>query len=79
MEIYILIKMGVYINDIIGIFDDSENTKEIALTMIKNEPDDYHTFYVYKRTLNNIDDEILLYEIYREGVEIKVKTGGITL
>lgn len=49
MKIYYVIKKGVYIQGIYGIFDDYDLAKKACEEAIKSEQDDYHAFFVCER------------------------------
>ena len=46
MEVFIVTKQGVYRHEIMGVFQDLEFAKNVAIDCIKAEHDDYHDFHV---------------------------------
>ncbi len=51
-DMFIVYQGGVYIQHIIGAFDDFEKAEVAAIDAIKAEPDDYHTMIIIKTKLN---------------------------
>ena len=71
MEVYVVIKQGIYMQGIYGIFDKPEKAKEALLIALKNEKDDYHEFYIDKRTMNNQGfEETMVFKAEREKEKI---------
>ena len=60
---YVVYKEGVYIQGIIGIFEDKVNAKDEAIKAMELERDDYHTMVVVEIPLNK--RHFLKKEIYQ--------------
>ena len=82
MKLYIVIKKGIYIQDIIGVFDDLEKAKTSALEKVSEEPDDHHSFHIAETELNKSKDndtylsETVIFDIEREGLNIITQQGA---
>ena len=51
-DIFIVCRKGVYIQYIIGAFDDFKKAEDAAVDAIKAEEDDYHIMFIIKTKLN---------------------------
>jgi len=79
---YILIKTGVYIQDIIGVFNDKQVILDVGIKCIKAEKDDYHRFkifeiqpdVIYKDSFDSGYTNFIVAEISRTGKTVIIKT-----
>ena len=51
-ELFVVYRQGVYIQAIIGVFDDLENAIKCGVVNMENESDDYHDFCINNIYLN---------------------------
>ena len=61
MKIYIVFKEGVYLQDVIGVFDDVALACQAMFAASSKEPDNYHHFFISTGELNqrfDIDNEV---------------------
>jgi len=58
MEVFVVIREGVYRHEIVGIFSDFIKAKDIAKETIENEEDDYHKFLVGKCEIDKVIEDI---------------------
>lgn len=66
MNTFVVVKNGVYRHEIIGVFPNSANALEVAITAIKLESDSYHDFNVLGYCMGDIvDDGEFLYRVIR--------------
>ncbi len=68
---YVVVKEGVYIQDIAGLYDKLSDAKKSAIKAIKGERDDYHEMSVVSMPKNKHckrDKEV--YRLKRKGKEI---------
>lgn len=54
--VFVVVKHGVYIQGIIGVFDSVEKAHYAANQAVINERDDYHTFHIVEFKLNKFED-----------------------
>jgi len=84
MDLFVIIKQGVYQHGIFGIFADEDTAVGKAKVAIANEPDDYHWADVFRvqsgmlsippRTKSRTDPEWpLIAKVVRRGKEISVE------
>ena len=52
-DVYIAVRMGIYMQGIIGVYTTLDLAKEACLEAKRDEPDDYHDFYVYKHEVDS--------------------------
>lgn len=64
-EVFVVIKVGVYMQGIGGVFSDDEKAIDAAVKLANDEPDGYHRFKVIPARL---DDVCALNEV--EGPEV---------
>jgi len=50
--VYVVYREGVYMQGMVGVYDDFEASQTGAIEAIRKEGDDYHTMCVVKMTLN---------------------------
>ena len=53
-HVFLVIKKGIYIQAVNGVFDDYDNALKNAKKAIEAESDDYHTFQIYRLSFNKI-------------------------
>ena len=70
MNIYAVIKNGVYRHEISGVYESYELAEKRAIEVCSNEEDDYHDFLILKFGLNvDVEDGLFISRIYRkEGI-----------
>ncbi len=56
MKIYIVCKEGIFIQDILGVFDDLDEAETCAVLAMDKEKDDYHEMVVIEMPLNKKHD-----------------------
>jgi len=56
MEIYIVVRLGVYMQGIFGVYSSLKLAKEAKVKAKELEPDDYHNFYIMQYTLDNNEE-----------------------
>ena len=72
-DTYIVYRQGVYMQGVVGVFDDYEVSKACAIEAIWAEKDDWHTMRVIRMpfNVNNAGKpEKLLFEVTRKGMQI---------
>lgn len=52
MNVYLIVKVGIYNHDIFGAFEKQANAIERAIMLSRMENDDYHRFEVVQLTLD---------------------------
>ncbi len=57
LEVYILLKSGVYIQHICGVYSSEPSARKAADEFQKKEPDYYHTFLIIKTELDKNREE----------------------
>lgn len=67
---YLIIKAGVYIQGILGAYDNLGESINVANKAINAEPDDYHRIHIYKIPTNeainlSLDDKDYLVYTFR--------------
>jgi hypothetical protein len=64
MKLYIVVRYGIYMQGIFGVFDTQGSAIEAANTAFEAEKDNYHSFHVESITLNSAKmDEGSIFEI----------------
>lgn len=63
MEIFLVLKVGIYNHDIFGSFEKQSNAIEKAILLSKTENDNYHSFEVVHLTLD-VTKEIRVRDFY---------------
>lgn len=76
-HIFIVIKRGIYIQDLFGFFSDRGSAMIAAKTSIQQEPDDHHGFHIYKLPFDQhlsegIDEIDPIHILIREGNEVLI-------
>lgn len=54
MKIYVVIRRGVYLQGIVGVFDNEEKATSAMNLCKKHEPDNYHSFSIIETELNKL-------------------------
>jgi len=67
MKVYLVLRMGVYIQGIVGIYDTYIYARDAAFKAKEMETDSYHSFIIHTQELNNYalytcEDEIIVSE-----------------
>ncbi len=82
-QVYLIVRQGMYMQGIFGVFLDLDETLENAKVCIALEKDDHHTYYILRCPLDKIstnigdfdsggfDDE--LYYLSRKNGDVTVK------
>ncbi len=58
-KLFVVIKHGVYIQNIVGVFDSYDVAKTAALCAKDDEEDNYHSFWVSEFELNQSIDNYI--------------------
>ena len=53
MKVYLVLKMGIYMQGIVGIYNTYEYAIDAAIKAKEMETDNYHSFVIYTQELNN--------------------------
>jgi hypothetical protein len=70
MQLFTVIRKGVYRHEQIGVFDSDAKAGKAAIEALRQEYDTYHTMLVLESQLNvsiakNLDDEKILWTYFR--------------
>ena len=65
MEIYVVVREGVYRHEILGLFSDADKAKDVAHTACEKDVDDYHTYDIYKGTVDQTVEDLVREGFYR--------------
>ena len=57
MDLYYVVRTGVYDQGVVGICDSLEKARNLLRSASENEPDDYHSFDIRRHILNEQHDE----------------------
>ena len=84
--LYIPYKRGIYMQQIVGVFDDLTAAKVASIHALEEENDDYHVVFIAKMKLNKSYAETINHsvggyeksdnivaEIYRENKEVRIR------
>lgn len=63
MNVYVVGRMGVYMQGIFGIYSTEEEARIRVSECLNLEPDEYHDFYIVKTTV----DKGIFFDPSREG------------
>ncbi|MCK5609252.1 hypothetical protein KAR91_45680 [Candidatus Pacearchaeota archaeon] len=76
---YIVYREGVYMQGIIGLFEDKENAKDAAIKAMGSEKDDYHRMMVIEMPLNDscILDDLNGYRLEEKGIYRVFRKDGV--
>jgi hypothetical protein len=67
MNLYAVVKDGVYRHEIVGVYGSYEFAEKRAVEVCKAESDDYHDFLILQFGLNiDVEDGLLVATISRE-------------
>jgi len=76
MNLYAVIKDGVYRHEITGVYGSIELATNRAVECCKSESDDYHEFLILQFGLNvDTDDGLLVATVSRKGDLVSIKAG----
>ncbi len=83
-NVYVVIKEGIYMQGIVGVFSAKNAAIEAANIAIISEKDDYHEFYIDKFMINQIrnsglETDLNNYYFAEEVYRIKRKGNKVTL
>ena len=73
MNLYAIVKYGVYRHEITGIYDSIELATNRAVECCKAEGDDYHEFCILQFGLNvGVDDGLFVATVSRKGDVVSI-------
>lgn len=76
MNLYAVVKDGVYRHEIVGVYGSYELAEKRAVEVCKAEGDDYHAFDVLQFSLNvDVEDGLLVATILRKKDIVSIKAG----